>query len=286
MKKKLTRAFKFSKLLFKKKLTRALKFSKAFLKLKLIIPDFQSSSPPRKDASLYTPSSGQKRFNPFMKNSGSNSNSTGKMNIQDDDSRTNTSPTHKKPLTPTKYHPLMDVNTKATGDEFMESDSEENINEVVVDKRDDAVVESSELKIMHDDLKVNVDENSIKNSQISNPTPSFSQSVLADSDRITSTSSTTQKNFDDEKNNNTRHDINESDNEEEKQEHQKLAVEKVMRRRKSPSRVNNNNIKNNNRMSYPMGRSEIVMTKSSDKIDGKGNTNGVLCGKFSENHYF
>jgi hypothetical protein len=200
----------------------------------------------------------------------SSSNSMGKM--QDDDStRTNTSPTHKKPLTPTKDHPLMDlVNTKPPRGEFMDSDSDET--HMVVVEKDDAVVDCSEIE--HEeidvDVNLNVENNNFENSQISTPP---SQPAATESEQIISTS--TLKNVDDEKNNNTRVDMNESDDEAEKQNQQKLTVDKVVRRRKSPSRVNNNNIKNNNRMSYPMGRdrsqpSEVVMTKSSsDKIDGK-----------------
>lgn len=240
-------------------------FSSKFNNGKFFRADFQSSSPPRKDATaIYTPSSGQKRFNPFMKDNGS-SNSMGKN--QDDDSRTNTSPTHKQPLTPTKDHPLMDlVNARAPRGEFMDSDSDENVNMVVVEK-DDAVVDFVDKKIKHEevDVELYVENNNIENSQISTPPPPSSQPVGTESDQILTTS--TLKNFDDEKNNNTRVDMNESDDEAEKQ--QKLAVDKVVRRKKSPSRVNNNNIKNNNRMSYPMGRSEVVMTKSSDKIDGR-----------------
>lgn len=197
--------------------------------------------------------------------------------IQDDDStRTNTSPTHKKPLTPTKDHPLMDlVKTKVPRGEFMDSDSDDTINMVIVEK-DDAVVDCSELKhdVIDVDVNLNIDNNNIESSQIS--TPPSSQPAATESEQIITTS--TQNNVDDEKNNNTRVDMNESDDEAEKQQnHQKLTVDKVVRRKKSPSRVNNNNIKNNNRMSYPMGRdrsqpSENLMTKSStDKIDGKKN---------------
>lgn len=195
----------------------------------------------------------------------------------DDSSRTNTSPTHKKPLTPTKDHPLMDlINAKPPKDEFMDSDSDE-INMVVLVEKDDAVVDCSEIEIKHNeidvDVNVNIENNNFENSQISTPPPS--QSAVSETEQIITT--VTQKNVDDEKNNNTRVDLNESDDEAEKQQqnHQKLSADKVVRRKKSPSRVNNNNIKNNNRMSYPMGRdrsqpSEVVMTKSSsDKIDGK-----------------
>lgn len=197
----------------------------------------------------------------------------------DDDSRTNTSPTNKKPLTPTKDHPLSDlVNAKPSRGEFMDSDSDENINMVVVDNRDDAMVDCSDKKIEHDendvDVNVNIENNFIENSQISTPPPSSCEPTATESEQLITTS--TLKNVDDEKNNNTRIDTNESDDEAERQ---KLAVDKVVRRKKSPSRVNNNNIKNNNRMSYPMGRdrsqpSEVVMTKSADKIDGNKRKRG------------
>lgn len=198
----------------------------------------------------------------------------GKIHDDDDDSRTNTSPTNKKPLTPTKDHPLMDlVNAKPPRGEFMDSDSDENNIMVVVDKKDDAVVDCSDKKIKHDeydvDVNLNIENNFIENSQISTPPPSSCEPTATESEQIITTS--TLKNVDDEKNNNTRVDTNGSDDEAEKQ---KLTVDKVVRRKKSPSRVNNNNIKNNNRMSYPTTRdrsqpSEIVMTKSAEKIDGK-----------------
>lgn len=199
----------------------------------------------------------------------------GKNQDNDDSTRTDTSPTHKIPLTPTKDHPLMDlVNAKPQRSEFMDSDSDENM--VVLVEEDDAVVDCSD---MHDEIDVDVNlniknNNNIENSQISNPPPpSSSPSAATESEQIVTTS--TLKNVDDDKNNNTRMDMNESDEEAEKQQQQNLTVDKVVRRRKSPSRVNNNNIKNNNRMSYPMGRdrsqpSEVIMSKSSsEKIDGK-----------------
>lgn len=245
--------------------------------------DFQSSSPPKKDATtIYTPSSGQKRFNPFMKD---NSGSTA-MGKNDDDesiySRTNTSPTHKlTPLTPTKSHPLMDLQhtTKPSRGEFMDttssSSSSEESDKESGEMKDDAVVDCGddehENKTQDDELNL-PNNNIVENSSIS----SSHTQLPAEADTMT-----IQQHALDEKNNNTQ--LNESDDEAEKQQ-QRLTVDKVMRRKKSPSRVNNNNNNNirnnNNRMSYPVTRdrsqpadvmttSATVMTASVDRIDGK-----------------
>lgn len=195
-----------------------------------------------------------------------NSGTSGK-NQDDENTRTNTSPTHTKmPMTPTKNHPLMDlVHAKEPkGGEFMDSDDSDEVMIVVEGgEKDDAVVDCNEnVKNFHDEDNdvVNVENNFIENSQIS------TQSTEAESHQHTN-------NVEDEKNNNVREELNESDDEQ-----QRLTVDKVMRRKKSPSRVNNNNNirNNNNRMSYPISRdrsqsSEVTtaMTKSSDKIDGK-----------------
>jgi hypothetical protein len=257
------------------------------------VSDFQSSSPPKKDATtIYTPSSGQKRFNPFMKDNGGTSGSTA-MGKNDEDesiySRTNTSPTHKlTPLTPTKSHPLMDLEhtTKQSRGEFMdttssssseESDDNNNNNnkETTEDSgemKDDAVVDCGEDE--HENKTQDDALNLPNNNFVENSPISLHTQLPAEADSMT-----IQQHALDEKNNNTQ--LNESDDEAEKQQ-QRLTVDKVMRRKKSPSRVNNNNNirNNNNRMSYPVTRdrsqpadimttSATVMTASMDRIDGK-----------------
>ncbi|XP_070494506.1 kinesin-like protein KIF13A isoform X4 [Chironomus tepperi] len=254
--------------------------------------DFQSSSPPKKDATtIYTPSSGQKRFNPFMKE-----NTMGK---QDDDecineptkiqhnSKTNTSPTHKKPLTPTKDHPLKDlVKMKPSKGEFMD-DSDD-----YVDEQDDAVVvvennniysinNSCENLKLHDnvgsiDVLISTSPNNEINNHISPENENTNQHV------ITQQSPNPTSNVDDEKNNNTRLEMNvDSDEEIDKQ---RLVPDRVVRRKKSPSRNTNNNnvnIKNNNRMSYPIGRDrsqpriEDALTRSTDRIDDELNESTI-----------
>lgn len=69
--------------------------------------DFNSSSPPRRDQStINTPVAAQKRFNPFMKDHmGKNQNNAIEATKYPD----NTSPNSKNSLSPTQYHPLMDL---------------------------------------------------------------------------------------------------------------------------------------------------------------------------------
>jgi hypothetical protein len=191
--------------------------------------------------------------------------------------KTNTSPTHyatKKPLTPTRDHPLMDlVNAKKPKGEFMDDSDDSSV------EQDDAVVD-----VITDNQKIMSDESSIdnikktNNLEINHISPENATENLNQQATVSTESA---QNIDDERNNNNTRptDMNESD-EEMTTDKQKLAPEKVVvvRRKKSPSRANNNNntnIKNNNRMSYPITRDrsqsriEDVMTKSSDKIDGK-----------------
>jgi len=198
-------------------------------------------------------------------------------------SKTNTSPTHKKPLTPTKDHPLMDlVKMKPSRSEFMD-DSDD-----YVDEQDDAVVinennnnntnnNTCENLKLHDnvgsiDVLMPTSPNNEINNHISPENENPNQHV------ITQQSPNSTSNVDDEKNNNTRtvemmH--VDSDDEIDKQ---RLVPDKVVRRKKSPSRNTNNNnvnIKNNNRMSYPIGRDrsqpriEDALTRSTDRIDGE-----------------
>lgn len=181
------------------------------------------------------------------------------MGKKDDDSseptaqhKSNTSPLHKKPLTPTKDHPLMDlVQQRSPKSEFMDDSEDESDDVVVVEIIDDTKPDD----VGSDGTNIN-DIN-----HIPPDTNTYQTTTL-----ITS-------NPDDETNNNSSHQVEtvESDDEGEKG---KLAPEKVVKRRKSPSRTNNNNanVKNNNRtvgrdLSQP--RIDETMSKSTDKIDGK-----------------
>lgn len=179
---------------------------------------------------------------------------------QDDSSeptqhKSSTSPIHKKPLTPTKDHPLMDLERqKPTKNEFMD-DSDEADDDVDV--------------VLSDDIKADAVGSNDKHINEINHIPPEKNNYPA--------KTITTSNPDDETNNNSNHQI-ESDDEMEKG---KLAPEKVVKRRKSPSRTNNNNanVKNNNRMSYPamtdrtQPRIEDALSKSTtDKIDGESNS--------------
>lgn len=200
-----------------------------------------SSSPPRKESiASYTPSSGQKRFNPFMKD-----NNLGKK--QDDSSestprKASTSPMHKKPLTPTKDHPLMDIEyRKERKSEFM-SDSDE---EISVDAKPE-IVDSCDL---HSNVINNISPE-LENYQAT----SFSA-----------------KNAEDQTNNNTNSQTD-IDNE---AENEKLVTEKVASRAKSPMRINNNsNAKNNNRQS-----NQISRDRSQSRLDDSltKSTEGETC---------
>lgn len=202
--------------------------------------DFQSSSPPRKDpATVYTPSSAQKRFNPFMKDT---------MGKNDDDSseptrhKSNTSPQHKKPLTPTKDHPLADLERKSPKGEFMD-DSDDDDDDVVEDTQPDDAVGS--------DDGTNINE--------INEIPPELDNYQA------TTVTTAPSNRDDLTNNNS--------NRPECDDEGKLAPETVVKRRVSPSRTNNNNAnaKNNNRVGRDRSQPRIEdgLTKSTDKLDGE-----------------
>lgn len=215
-----------------------------------------STSPPRKDsAPVYTPSSGQKRFNPFMKDT------MGKN--QDDDSncstpqKSNTSPTHKKPLTPTNDHPLMDlVAQKQNTAKFELMDDYDD------DKDDVMMIQTSSTT---DDIKPADDTNTNTNNKILPELDNHQHQMTSETDEDTT-------------NNNNRTTESIDVNEDNEMDQQKLTPGQVVRRRKSPSRTSNNNnanIKNNNRMSYPITRDrsqpriEDGLTKSTDRLDGE-----------------
>jgi hypothetical protein len=200
----------------------------------LLIPtDFQSSSPPRKDpAGNFTPSTAQKRFNPFMKDAmGKNQHESSEPS----QTKSDTSPKITKPLTPTKDHPLKDLErSRAPKSEFMDEEEEDDDELVVVlteDKCNDAGCEAADI-------------NSI------NQIPPETASHQA-------TNVSTIKS-DDVANNNS--------NQQQVEDESRLAPVKTAPRAKSPSRLNNNttNVKNNNQTKI-----EESLTKSSDKIEGE-----------------
>lgn len=157
------------------------------------------------------------------------------MGKNDDDSSEPTR--HKKPLTPTKDHPLADLERKSSKSEFMDDSDED----VVEDVQPDAV---------------GSDETNFN--QINEIPPELGNyQATTNTDDLTNNNSnrpvdTTTLGSDDEG---------------------RLAPVKVMTRRVSPSRTNNNNAnaKNNN----PVGRDrsqpriEDALTKSTDKLNGK-----------------
>jgi hypothetical protein len=162
------------------------------------------------------------------------------MGKNDDDSseptphKTNTSPQHKKPMTPTKDHPLADLDRKSPKGEFMDDSEEE------IEAQADAVGSEGEVT-----NEVN---------EIPPETDSYQATTVTTTEDLT--------------NNNS----NRTENVAENDEDGKLAPEKVVNRRVSPSRTNNNNAnaKNNNQSrdrSQP--RIEDGLSKSTDKIDGE-----------------
>lgn len=198
--------------------------------------------------------------------------------------KTNTSPTHKKPLTPTKNHPLSDLihTSKPSKGEFMDDSDEQDdavLDDIIVyENKNDYVGSTTNSENSNAN---NNDNNNQINNQISPETENQNQHQHHITTSKSSINLTTHANHqdqerDDEKNNNTQ--MIESDDEVDIDK-QKLAPEKVIRRKKSPSRGTNNNnnnvnIKNNNRMSYPIARDrsqsriEDAMTRSTDRIDG------------------
>lgn len=194
-------------------------------------------------------------------------------------SKTNTSPTHKNPLTPTKDHPLKDlVNMKPSRGEFMDDSDDYDEAVVIIEHNNiNTINNTCENLKLHDnvgsiDVLIPTSPYNEINNHISPENENTNQHV------ITQQSPNPTSNVDDEKNNNTRPvEMNvDSDDEIDKQ---RLVPDKVVRRKKSPSRNNTNNnnvnIKNNNRMSYPIGRDrsqpriEDALTRSTDRIDGE-----------------
>lgn len=116
-----------------------------------------SGSPPNKTtpkdpATVYTPSSAQKRFNPFMKDMGKTNDDNSSTTLEH---KLQTSPIHKKPLTPTNEHPLKDLerNKKAPKSEFLDSsDEKESIDD---DRGDEKVDAEKEIDAKEDTALTN-----------------------------------------------------------------------------------------------------------------------------------
>ena len=171
------------------------------------------------------------------------------MGKNDDDSseptshKTNTSPQHKKPLTPTKDHPLADLEKKTPRGEFM----------------DDSDEEEDEY---YDDVEATIDAIGSEGSNI-NPINEIPPEI----DNYQATTVTTAPSNPDDLTNN-----NSSRTETIDEDGKLLAPEKVAARRVSPSRTNNNNTnaKNNNQSrDKSQTRIEDGLSKSTDKIDGE-----------------
>ena len=170
------------------------------------------------------------------------------MGKNDDDSseptshKTNTSPQHKKPLTPTKDHPLADLEKKSPKGEFMDdSDEEEDGYDDDVDATLDAIgFEGSNIN------QINEIPPEIDNYQATTVT-----TAPSNPDDLTNNNSNRTETADDDG---------------------KLAPEKVAKRRVSPSRMNNNNTNarnNNQSRDKSQTRIEDGLSKSTDKIDGE-----------------
>lgn len=178
---------------------------------------------------------------------------------QDDSSDRNQrkSPTNKKPLTPTKLHPLMDLEiSKTPRNEFIDYSD---------DPEDDVVhvMQSEESKSDDVDLEATIIDEFDETSQ----EPDNHQVATM----ITSLFP------DDEANNNNRREKNQVEVSDSKDDVEKGKSEEFIKS-KSSSITNNNgaNVKNNNRMSYPIGhdpsqptRTEDLISKSTEKLDGK-----------------
>lgn len=167
------------------------------------------------------------------------------------------SPTNKKPLTPTKLHPLMDLEiSKTPKNKFMNysDDTEDDVGHVM---------QSEESKADDVDLEATIVN---EFNEISQEPDSYQVATM-----ITSLFP------DDETNNNNSREKIQVEDSDMKDEVEKGKSEEFMKR-KSPSITNNNgaNVKNNNRMSYPIGhdpsqptRTEDLLSKSTEKLDGK-----------------
>lgn len=190
------------------------------------------------------------------------------MGKNQDDSREptqhkfNTSPIHKKPLTPTKDHPLMDLEKlKAPKSEFM-------------DDSDEPEEEAEKIFIQSDETKPNIDDVG-HDEKITNAI----NQIPPELDNYQVAKITTANPEDDTNNNYGSNQVQTANEGETETGKSMLAPEKVMKRRKSPSQTinnnNNTNMKNNNRISYPTARDrsepriEASLSKSTERIDGE-----------------
>ena len=216
-----------------------------------------SGSPPNKanlqvskDAStVYTPN-GQKRFNPFNQGKETVESSTPQTPQPSKHLNSNTLSIHKKPLTPTKEHPLKDLQShKTPKSEFL--DDSDSLDEDVGDDEITLKFSTEPEDSVEDNLHLNNNHDiSIATGIVDNQ-----QAMVTSTDELA-----------DDRNNNNR---KESESEEEEGNgivKQQLTPGKVVRRKKSPTNNNNNNnVKNNNhRMSYPMTKSSL--SKSQTKL--------------------
>ena len=264
-----------------------------------------SGSPPNKTtlkdpATLYTPSSAQKRFNPFMKDMGKTNDDSSSTTLEH---KLQTSPIHKKPLTPTNEHPLKDLerNKKAPKSEFLDSsDEKESIDEdggdekVDTEKEIDAKEDTTLTDDTHivdndiDDANTNIKSNQIllemdNQQHLYNNNDDHHQQQQQTPTTIISVHPAD----DDNKNNNmTESDdglLDEDNNDDDGEEKQKPVVKRTKKAstNNNNNNNNNNNVKNNNnnnRLSYPMGKSQLnkshqrlddSLSKSTDKLDGE-----------------
>ena len=145
------------------------------------------------------------------------------------------SPKHKKPLTPTKNHPLMDLERKESNkSEFMD-DSDDADNNVILNQLET----TNSLGISSSQMIFN------KSNEIPSELDNYQATTIV------------KANNDDSNNNSTiQETTTESDNEMIKEN---FSSDSITKRKKSPSRTNNNsaNITNNNQMSSSLVSQEL-----------------------------
>lgn len=174
----------------------------------------------------------------------------------------NTSPIHKKPLTPTKDHPLMDLEKKKPAkSEFMDDSDDANDDIILVQLEDTKPHDVGSCKMTFNETN-----------KISPEPDNFQAKTI-----ITS-------NADETNNNNTQ--VNEESGS------RKLPSDSI-NQKKSSSRMNvdSANMKNNNRMSSSIGtedsqhKNEDGLTKSTDKLNGKIELNIIRFLVLIEQHF-
>lgn len=146
-----------------------------------------------------------------------------------------TSPKHKKPLTPTKSHPLMDLERKESNkSEFMD-DSDDADNNLILNQLET----TNSLGVGSSQMIFNE-----------------SNEIPSELDNYQATTIVKANNDDSNNNSTTQVAITKSDNEMAKEN---FTSDTIMKRRKSPSRTNNNsaNITNNNQLSSTLVSQEL-----------------------------